>query len=169
MRFIPASYFSHTGQIHEVFKSFVKEQIRSNLAVAEHFEGPVERSKVRSYMNWWVKCISAVIVKTASRNVAFKATRMRDSIMEGQDKFVMRELDNVDVGLREDCEEDLVDVGCNADIYVANQESTDSIHEVHVGYALFAFNGSSQDHCSHCCPWAERHSSSEACSRGRSA
>ena len=141
LRFIPA-VFSHTGQIHEVFKSFVKEQIRSNL---EHFEGPVERSKVRSYMNWWVKCISAVIVKTASRNVAFKATRMRDSIMEGQDKFVMRELDNADVGLREDCEEDLVDVGCNADIYVANQESTDSIHEVHVGDALFAFNGSSQD------------------------
>ena len=141
MRFILA-VFSHTGQIHEVFKSFVKEQIRSNL---EHFEGPVERSKVRSYMNWWVKCISAVIVKTASRNVVFKATRMRDSIMEGQDKFVMRELDNADVGLREDCEEDLVDVGCNADIYVANQESTDSIHEVHVGDALFAFNGSSQD------------------------
>ena len=113
MRFIPA-VFSFTGQIHGVFKSFVKEQIRSNLA--EHFEGPVERSKVRSYMNWWVKCISAVIVKTASRNVAFKATRMRDSIMEGQDEFVMRELDNTDVGLGEDCEEDLLDVGCNANI-----------------------------------------------------
>ena len=77
---------------------------------------------MRSYMNWWVKCISAVIVKTASRNVAFKATRMRDSIMEGQDKFVMRELDNADLGLREDCEEDLVDVGCKADLYVANQD-----------------------------------------------
>ena len=55
----------------------------------------------------------------------------------------------IDVRLREDCEEDLVDVGCNADLYlyVANQESTDSIHEVHVGDALFlfAFNGSSQD------------------------
>ena len=38
--------------------------------------------------------------------------------MEGQDKFVMRELDNADVGLREDWEEDLVDVGCkcNADM-----------------------------------------------------
>ena len=55
----------------------------------------------------------------------------------------MRELDNVDVVLREDCEEDFVDVGCNADMYVANQESelsTDSIHEVHVGDVLFAFN-----------------------------
>ena len=65
--------------------------------------------------------------------------------MEGQDKFVMRELDNTDVGLREDCEEDLLDEGRNADIYVANQESADSIHEVHVGDALLAFNGSSQD------------------------
>ena len=49
-------------------------------------------------MNWWVKCISAAIVKMASRNVAFKASRMRDSIMEGQDEFIMRESDNVDVG-----------------------------------------------------------------------
>ena len=88
-------------------------------------------------MNWWVKCISAVIVKTASRNIAFKATRLRDSIMEGQEKFIMRELDNADGGLREDCEEDLADVGCNADLYVANQENTDSTHEVHVGDALF--------------------------------
>ena len=44
---------------------------------------------MRSYMNWWIKCISAVIVKMASRNVAFKATRMRDSIMDGQDKFIL--------------------------------------------------------------------------------
>ena len=97
-------------------------------------------------MNWWVKCISAVIAKTASRNVAFKAIRMRDSIMEGQDKFIMRKPDNADVGLREDCEEELADVGHNADLYVANQKSTDSIRdEAHVGDALFAFNGSSQD------------------------
>ena len=99
MRFIPA-VFSHTGQIHGVFKSFVKEQIRSNL---EHFEGPVERSKVRSYMNWWVKCISAVIAKTACRNVAFKARKLRDSIMEGQDSFIMREFEDAEVEFGEDC------------------------------------------------------------------
>ena len=58
--------FSHTGQVHEAFKVFAKEQIRAKL---EHFEGPVKNSKVRSHMNWWVKCISAVIAKTASRNV----------------------------------------------------------------------------------------------------
>ena len=66
---------------------------------------------MRSYINWWVKCISAIIVKTASRNVALKATRMRDSIMEGQDKFIMRKPDNADIGLREDCEDDLDLVG----------------------------------------------------------
>ena len=65
--------------------------------------------------------------------------------MEGQDKFIMRELDNAEGGLRDDCEDDLAGVGCNADLYVANQESTESTHEVHVGDALFAFNGSSQD------------------------
>ena len=92
MRLIPA-VFSHTGQIHEAFKIFVKEQIRAKL---EHFEGPVKSSKVRSHMNWWVKCISAVIAKTASRNVAFKARKLRDSIMEGQDSFIMRELEDAE-------------------------------------------------------------------------
>ena len=51
--------------------------------------------------------ISAVTAKTASRNEAFKATRVRDSIMVGQDKFIMRQTDDAEVGLREDCEEDL--------------------------------------------------------------
>ena len=138
MRFIPA-LFSHTGQIHEAFKVFVKEQIRLKF---EAFEGEVKRSKVRSYMNWWIKCISAVIVKTASRNVAFKATRMRDSIMDGQDKFIMRESDNAEVGVREDCDEDLLDVGCNVDLYVANHESADLLYEEQVGDALFTSNES---------------------------
>ena len=141
MRLIPA-VFSHTGQIHGVFKSFVKEQIRSNL---EHFEDPVERSNVRSYMNWWVKCISAVIVKTVSRNVAFKATRMRDSIMDGQDKFIMRESDNAEVGVREDCDEDLLDVGCNVDLYVANHESADLLYKEQVGDTSSTSNESGQD------------------------
>ena len=52
----------------------------------------------------------------------------------------MRKPDNADGGLREDCEEDLVDVGRNTDLYVANQESTDSTREEHVVDALFAFN-----------------------------
>ena len=62
LRFIPA-IFSHTGQIHEVFKNFVKEQVRHKLIA---FEGEAKISRIRSYMNWWVKCIPAVIAKTAS-------------------------------------------------------------------------------------------------------
>ena len=38
--------------------------------------------------------------------------------MEGQDKFIMRKSDNVDV------EEDLADVEHNSDLYVVNQEQT---------------------------------------------
>ena len=83
-------------------------------------------------MNWWVKCISAVIAKTASRNVAFKARKVRDSIMEGQDRFIMRELDDAEVGLGEDREEAVAHVGNNADLYAANQESTDLINEAHM-------------------------------------
>ena len=58
-----------------------------------------------SHMNdWWVKCISVggagwLLLKlklkrlVTSRNVAFKARKLRDSIMEGQDSFIMRELE----------------------------------------------------------------------------
>ena len=100
---------------------------------------------MRSYMNWWIKCISAVIVKTASRNVAFKATRMRDSIMNGQDKFIMCVSDDAEVGVCEDCDEDLLDVGCNADLYVANHESVDLIYEDQVRDISSILNESRQD------------------------
>ena len=46
--------------------------------------------------------------------------------------LIMRELDDAEVGLGEDCEEVLADVGNNADLYVANQESTDLISEAHI-------------------------------------
>ena len=92
-----------------------------------------------------VKRASVAIVKTASGSVAFTAARTRDSIMEGQDELVAHELDDADVDSREDCEEDLADVGRDADVYVASHQSKDSIHEARVGDALLAFNGSSQD------------------------
>jgi len=78
LRFIPA-IFSHTGQIHGESKCFVEEQIRHKLIC---FEGKAKSSKVRSAMKWWSKCISSAIVKTASRNVAFKVARMSESTME---------------------------------------------------------------------------------------
>ena len=42
--------------------------------------------------------------------------------MEGQDEFIMHKSDSADVGLGEDCEDVLADVGCNADLYIVNQE-----------------------------------------------
>ena len=86
LRLIPAA-FSPTGQIHDEFKLLVKEQVRQKLIA---FEGEAKRSKVISSMKWWFKCITLVIGKAASRNVAFKAVRVRDSIMEGQDAFIIK-------------------------------------------------------------------------------
>ena len=63
--------------------------------------------------------------------------------MEGQEEFIMRKSDNVDVGSGEDYEEALADVGCNADLYVVNQESTDLLREAHTGDdASFVFHRS---------------------------
>ena len=69
------------------------------------------------------------------------------------DRFMMRELDDAEVGLGEDCEEVLADAGNNADLYVANQESTDLIGEAHMedvplcfmGHDLFYFQPLSLD------------------------
>ena len=38
------------------------------------------------------------IAKTASRNVAFKVARMRESIMEDQDEFIIRHSVREEVG-----------------------------------------------------------------------
>ena len=75
--------------------------------------------------------MSAVIAKTASRNVAFKARRLRESIMEGQDSFIMREPEDVEVEFGEDGEDVVADAGNNADLYAANQGSTELINEAH--------------------------------------
>ena len=100
LRLTPAA-FSHTGQIHEEFKIFAREQIRAKF---EHFEGQAKGSKVKSHMNWWVKCISAVIAKTASRNVICVSRKPEDAELE----------------FGEDGDDVVADVGNNADLYAAN-------------------------------------------------
>ena len=61
---------------------------------------------------------------------------------QGQDSFIMRELDDAEVGLGEDRDEEAVaDVGNNADLYAANQESTDLINEAHMEEAPLRFMG----------------------------
>ena len=63
---MPAA-FSRTGQTHESIKRLVTEQIRHKLKLSE---GEAKQSRVKSTVRWWTKCISTVIAKTASRNVA---------------------------------------------------------------------------------------------------
>ena len=58
-------------------------------------------------MKWWSKCISMAIAKTASRNVAFKATRLGDSY-DRQSEILMTEAVMVNSPSHE---EDLDDVG----------------------------------------------------------
>ena len=118
--FIPA-VFSHTStsQIHGEFKILVKEQIRQKLIA---FEGEAKSSKIRSVMKWWSKCISMAIAKTASRNVAFKVAKMRESIMEDQDELLIRKLEYEEVDLETNNKAVLEEVGQNADLYIANQE-----------------------------------------------
>ena len=118
LRFVPA-VFSHTGQIHGEFKSFVKEQIKQKLVA---FEGDAKASKIRSVMKWWSRRISMAIAKTASRNVAFKVAKMREAIMEDQDESIMRNLGHTDVGVETNNAAFLEDAAQNADLYIANQE-----------------------------------------------
>ena len=66
-------------------------------------------------MKWWSKCISMVIAKTASRSVAFKAARLADSTFDRQSEILRTEAAQVNSPSHE---EDLDNVGCNADLYV---------------------------------------------------
>ena len=60
-----------------------------------------------------------VIAKTASRNVAFKAARLGDSIFDRQSEILMTE----DVTVNSPShEEDFDDVGCNADLSYASRQ-----------------------------------------------
>ena len=57
------------------------EQIRHKLIT---FEGKAKYSRVKAVMKWWTKCISMVIAKTASRNIAFKSDKIMDGLIQGQ-------------------------------------------------------------------------------------
>ena len=64
------------------------------------------------------------IAKTASRNVAFKVAKMRDSIMEDQDDLILiiRKSESEELGLEANAKAALEEVGHNADLYIANHE-----------------------------------------------
>ena len=68
-------------------------------------------------MKWWSKCISMVIAKTASRNVAFKAAMLGDSTFDRQSEILMTEAATVNSPSQE---EDFDDVGYNAELYASS-------------------------------------------------
>ena len=49
--------------------------------------------------------------------------------MEGQDSFIMREPEDVEAEFGEDSEDIVADAGNNADLYAANQGSTELVNE----------------------------------------
>jgi len=114
LQFAP-TVFSHTGQIHDAFKSLIKEQIRQKLV---SFEGRTKQSKVRSTMKWRSKCLSIVIAKTAGRDVAFKVSKMGEPLLAAQPVILTRETPELFSSLHD--EEALVDLGYNTYLYIFN-------------------------------------------------
>ena len=115
--FVPAA-FSHTGQTHKSIKRLIAEQIRHKLTLSE---GEAKQSRVRSTMRWWTKCISMVIAKTASGDIAFKADMMSQAVLGAQTSFVTPEARGQDASSeRYSCDDD--DVEHNADLYIFNHE-----------------------------------------------
>ena len=78
-------------------------------------------------MKWWSRRISITIAKTASRSVAFKVAGMREAIMQDQDELITRKADFEDVASEANDRAILEDIGCNADLYIANQEDNTQI------------------------------------------
>ena len=61
--------------------------------------------------------------------------------MDSQDSFIMRELEDAEVYFGDDFEETVADAGNNADLYAANQGSTELINETYTEEAPLRFMG----------------------------
>ena len=88
------------------------EQIRHKLIT---FEGKAKSSRVKAVMNWWIKCISMVIAKTASRNVAFKSDKIMDALFQGQ-SVAQRPQPFFDA--------DFESLASNAELYIFDQDDS---------------------------------------------
>ena len=72
-------------------------------------------------VRWWTKCISMVITKTASRNIAFKADMMSQAVLEAQTSFVTPGARGQEASSERDSLDD-DDVELNADLCVFSHE-----------------------------------------------
>ena len=66
-------------------------------------------------MKWWTKCISMVIPKTASRNVAFKSDKIMDALFQGQ---------SVAQTPQPFFDADFESLASNAELYIFNQDDS---------------------------------------------
>ena len=83
------------------------------LLVLITFEGKAKSSRVKSVMKWWSKCISMVIAKTASRNVAFKSGKMMDALFQGQ---------SMAHAPQSSLDPDLEGLASDSELYIFNQD-----------------------------------------------
>ena len=72
-------------------------------------------------MRWWTKCVSTVIAKTASRNIAAKAGKMSEAVLDAQASFVTSEARGQEASSeRESVDDNDDDVERNADLYIVH-------------------------------------------------
>ena len=76
-------------------------------------------------MKWWTKCISMVIAKTASRNVAFKSDKLMDALFQEGQSAPQTPQPFFDA--------DFEDLASNAELYIFNQDDS----QEYVGLGLF--------------------------------
>ena len=76
LTFIPA-IFSHTGQIHDIIKGWLFNQIKMKM---ELDDPQVHNGKIQSTMRYWTTDLSAVINKAASRAILAATTTLVDKV-----------------------------------------------------------------------------------------
>ena len=106
----------------------IREQIRQKIVA---FENQAKPSKIKSVLKWWSKCISMVIAKTASRNVAYKANKLGELMFARQSEMLMpeEELGSQSPG---SYEEDFEELSSNADLYVFNDQMAQGYRGVNI-------------------------------------
>jgi len=110
-------------ELAKAFPEWIEIDDGGALVSVSHKKAPDIAAQVVNFANqWWSKCISMVIAETASRNVAFKAARLSDSIFDRQSEILRTEAATVDSPSQED---DFDDVGSNAELYLyASRQDT---------------------------------------------
>ena len=111
----------YSGQIHESIKRLITEQIRHKLILSE---GEAKQSRVKSTMIWWIKCVSMVIAKAVSRNIAAKGGKMSEAVLDAQASFVMSEATGQEASSeRESLDDDDVERNADLHLHIFNQEA----------------------------------------------